>query len=98
MPFAVSSLLDALGIPATKVPIDATAFASYVIPPAACYIIFAVLALTPQTRPLRVALWSIVALLAWRATVSVEMSPGKPETKYLNVDLMVDTLKPFLCR
>ena len=85
----MSFILDALGIPSTKVPISVTIFASYVIPPVACYFIFAMLALTPDTRSVRVALWPIVALLAFRAVVCVDMSCGDPEKVFLNTDLFV---------
>ena len=87
--FAVSSLQNVLGVPPAKVPLDATTFVSYVIPPVICYFVVAVLAVTPQTRAVRVASWPVVALLAFRAAVSVDMSQGNPGRKFLNIDLVV---------
>ena len=86
---AVSSLRDAFGVPPTKVPASTSTFASYAIPPVACYIVAAVLAVTPQTRAFRVALWPVLALLAFRAAVSVDMSHGDPDRIILNVNLVV---------
>ena len=82
-------LWDELGIPPTQVPISLQTFISYVIPPVACYFVAAVLVITPQTRAIRVALWPIIALLAFRAAVSVDISHGKPEQKCFNVQLLV---------
>lgn len=89
MTFVSSSLRGALGLPATKVPISIITFASYVIPPLVCYFAVALLAVTPQTHAVRVALWPVVALLAFRTVVSVDMSRGIPELKFLNIDLLV---------
>ena len=84
---------DGLGIPPTQIPISLATFISYVIPPLACYFVAAVLAITPQTRAIRVALWPIIALLAFRAAVSVDISRGKPEHKFLNVQFLVCVLQ-----
>ena len=89
MSFTVSSLRDALGVPPIKLPLNTTIFVSYVVPPVACYIIAAMLAVTPQTRAIRVALWPVVTLLAFRAAVSVDMSQGNPGRKFLNIDYVV---------
>ena len=86
---SMPSLPDALGIPSTKVPISVATFLLYVVPPVACYFIFALLALTPETRPARVALWPVVALLAIRAAVSVDISHGKRDLKFLDGNLLV---------
>lgn len=85
----VSSLRGALGVPTTKVPISTASFVSYVFPPMVCYILVAVLAVTPQTRTVRIALCPVVASLTFRAVSSVDMSIGDPGQKYLNVDLLV---------
>lgn len=90
--FAVSFLQDALGVPSTKVPIGATMFVSYVIPPVVCYIIAAVLAVMPQTRVVRAALCPVVALLAMRAALSVDLSLGNPEQKSFDVGFVVRIL------
>jgi hypothetical protein len=85
------SLRNALGIPgpSTEIPIDSTTFVLYVLPPLICYLIVALLAVTPQTRAVRVALWPLVALLALRAALSMDMSLGKPEQKFLNILMVV---------
>ena len=89
MSFTVSSLRDALGVPSTKLPINGPIFVSYVIPLVVCYFIVAVLAVTPRTRAIRVALCPVVALLAFRAAVSVDMSQGNPERKFFNIEYVV---------
>lgn len=82
---------NALGVPATKIPVNATTLVSYVLPPVVCYFGVALLAVTPQTRAIRVALWPLVALLALRAALSVDMSHGRFERKAFNIDLVVST-------
>lgn len=72
-----------------------TTFVSYVIPSVACYIVAAVLAITPQTRALRIAICPVVALLALRAAVSVDVSFGKPDHEALNGELLVRTKSPW---
>ena len=88
MSFAVLSVWDVIGPPETKAPINVATFASYVLPPVLCYFIMAVLAITPHTRTLRMALWPVLALLAWRAALSVDMAPGDAARKFDN-DLAV---------
>ena len=58
-----------------------------------CCLVVAVLAVTPQTRTARVALWPIVALLALRAVVSVDMSLGQSERKILDALLAVSVFR-----
>ena len=88
--FAVlSRLRNAFGVPSATIPIDGTTFISYVLPPVVCYFVVALLAVTPQTRAVRVALWPLVALLALRAALSVDMSLGKPGYEFNNANLMV---------
>ena len=92
MPFAstaVLSLRNALGVPSAKIPVDGTTFVSYVLPPLVCYFAVAVLAVTPRTRIIRVAFWPLVALLALRAALSVDMSFGKPEQEFNSANLVV---------
>ncbi|KAG6371950.1 hypothetical protein JVT61DRAFT_8964 [Boletus reticuloceps] len=87
--FVVPSLWNALGVPSAKLPIDGPTLLSYVLPPLVCHFVAAVLAVTPRTRTIRVALWPLVALLALRAALSVDMSQGRTERKFLNVDLVL---------
>ena len=87
--FFVLSLRNGLGVPSTKIPIDATTFVLYVFPPVVCYFVVALLAVTPQTRPARVALWPLVSLLALRVALSMDMSLGKPDRKFLNILMAV---------
>jgi len=57
---------------------------AYVLPPVLFYFVMAVLAITPQTRALRMALWPVVALLALRASFSVDTAPNNFERKFHN--------------
>ncbi|KIJ16650.1 hypothetical protein PAXINDRAFT_168165 [Paxillus involutus ATCC 200175] len=82
-------LSDVLRIPPTRAPIDPTNFASYVLPPVLSYFAVAILAVTPQTHSLRVALWPLIALLALRAATSLDLSFDVPQRKLLNVDLVL---------
>ncbi|KAG9318899.1 hypothetical protein JVU11DRAFT_1009 [Chiua virens] len=72
----MSLTLTILGIPSTKVPVGFATLVSFIIPPMVCYSAAAVLAVTPKTRTIRVALLPIVTLLALRAIVSLDMSLG----------------------
>ncbi|KAG9311266.1 hypothetical protein JVU11DRAFT_8352 [Chiua virens] len=83
------SLWSALDIPLTRIPIDGTTLVSHVFPPVVCSFLVAVLAVTPQTRTIRFALWPVVALLALRAALSVDVSFGKPEREFLNIDMVL---------
>lgn len=87
------SLWDLYGVPPTRVPIGATTLVSYVLPPLVCYFVAAVLAVTPQTRAARVALWPVICFLALRAVVSVDMSLGKPEQKLFNTSLVASIFR-----
>jgi hypothetical protein len=89
MSFATSSLSDVLQIPPTRAPINSTNFVLYVLPPVLSYFAVAILAVTPQTHSLRVALWPLVALLTLRAAMSLDMSFGIPQRKFLDIDLVV---------
>ncbi|KAG6373496.1 hypothetical protein JVT61DRAFT_6654 [Boletus reticuloceps] len=82
-----ASSWNALGVPSTRIPIDGATFISHVLPPVVFYIASAVLAVTPQTHTVRVALWPLIALLALRAVLSVDMSHGKPECAFLDTFL-----------
>jgi hypothetical protein len=91
--FFVLSLRNGLGVPLTTIPINATTFVLYVLPPLTCYFVVALLAVIPQTRAVRVALWPLVALLALRAALSMDMSLGKPEGKFLNMLMAVSVFQ-----
>ena len=89
MSFATySTVWGAIGVPTTRAPINLATFVSYVLPPLLFYLVMAVLAITPQTRALRVALWPVIVLLALRAAFSVDMAPSNFERKFHN-DLAV---------
>ena len=88
MSFAASTMWAAIGVPTTKAPINVTTFLSYILPPVLFYFVMAVLAIKPQTRALRVALWPVIALLAFRAAFSVDMALSSFERKFHN-DLAV---------
>ncbi|KAF8838327.1 hypothetical protein BDN67DRAFT_982589 [Paxillus ammoniavirescens] len=81
MSFATLSLSDILQTPPIRAPIDLMDFASYVVPPVLSYFAVAVLAVTPKTHSLRVALWPLVALLALRAAMSLDLSFDVPQRK-----------------
>ncbi|KIK92099.1 hypothetical protein PAXRUDRAFT_830283 [Paxillus rubicundulus Ve08.2h10] len=89
MSFAAMSLSDILQIPPTRAPADPTNFASYIVPPVLSYFAVAILAVTPETHSLRVALWPLVALLALRAGAFVDLSLDVPRRKGLNLNLVV---------
>ncbi|KAI9569882.1 hypothetical protein HD554DRAFT_458450 [Boletus coccyginus] len=65
---------SAIGVPTSKAPIIIATLVSYVLPPVLFYFVMAVLAITPQTRALRVALWPVIALLALRTSMDMALS------------------------
>lgn len=81
----VLSLQNALGVPSAKVPIDSATLVLYILPP--------LVAVSPDTRTVRVALWPLVALLALRAGISVDLSFGKTERTINNVGLVVSVFR-----
>ncbi|KAF8135102.1 hypothetical protein EV363DRAFT_1322500 [Boletus edulis] len=83
------SMWNALGLPSTRIPNDSTVFVSHVLPPVVFYFALAVLAVTPQTHAVRVALWPLIVLSALRAVLSVDMSHGEPEYSFLNTILVL---------
>ena len=90
---SVLSLRNALGVPLTKIPIDGTAFISYVLPPVVSYFVVALLAVTPRTRAVRVALGPLIVLLALRAALSVDMSLGRTGYKCNNSVMVVSLFR-----
>ncbi|KAF8552587.1 hypothetical protein OG21DRAFT_1415869 [Imleria badia] len=82
MSFNSSFLQDTVGFPSIKaLTEEVTTFVSHVFPPMLCYFVMAVLAITPQTRTIRIILFPITALLALRAAVPVDMSLKFTERK-----------------
>ncbi|KAF8549293.1 hypothetical protein OG21DRAFT_1500504 [Imleria badia] len=61
---------------------EVTTFISHVLPLMLCYFIMAVLAITPQTCTLRIALFPAMVLLALRATLLMDMSLKNTERKF----------------
>ncbi|KIJ13307.1 hypothetical protein PAXINDRAFT_100771 [Paxillus involutus ATCC 200175] len=89
MSFAALSWSAVLRIPSIRAPIDPTNVISYVLPLVVLsYFAVAVLAVTPKTHSLRVALWPLVALLALRAAISIDLSLDVPQRQHLNVELV----------
>ena len=54
----------------------------YALLPVLGYFVVAGLAVTPHTHTLRLALWSVITLLALRAAASVDMSVTGPDQGY----------------
>lgn len=69
-----------------RLPFDTYTFFAYVLPPCLSYHVVALLVIFPGTRILRIALWPLIALLAFRAAVSVDFTGGNPVLIYLNID------------
>ncbi|KAG2058212.1 hypothetical protein BDR06DRAFT_950642 [Suillus hirtellus] len=82
-------LLDVLRLPTTKVLLTTESFTSRVLPPVACYFVTAFLVLLPRTQSVRIALWPITAILAFRAATSLDMSMGQPKFTILDIDLQL---------
>ncbi|KAG2104419.1 uncharacterized protein F5147DRAFT_775680 [Suillus discolor] len=83
------TLLDGLRLPTTKVLLTTETFASRVLPPLACSFATAFLVLLPGTQPVRIALWPITAILAFRAATSLDTSMEQPELTFLNMQLRI---------
>lgn len=87
------SLRDALGAPPARLPLNLTTWVSFVLPPLVLGFIMGFLAIMPKTRASRVALWPIVAFLALRATIAVDMSFGSPGLKFVNAYFAVSAFR-----
>ncbi|KAG1795364.1 uncharacterized protein HD556DRAFT_384039 [Suillus plorans] len=90
-------LLDGLRLPTTKVLLTTETFASRVLPPLACSFATAFLVLLPRTQPVRIALWPITAILAFRAATSLDMSMEQPDLTFLNMQLQVSSCIRINC-
>ena len=76
-------------IPLTRQPFDIHSAIVYLLPACLSYIVIATLVVLPGTRTLRVALWPLITILAFRGAVSVDLSNGDPQKSYRNVDFGV---------
>ncbi|KAG1720581.1 hypothetical protein EDB19DRAFT_1776134 [Suillus lakei] len=83
------SLPDGLRLPTARVPLTAENFASGILPPVVCYFVTAFLVLLPRTRPVRIALWPITAILAFCAGTSLDVCMGQPKLHFLNINLQL---------
>ncbi|KAI6009034.1 membrane bound O-acyl transferase family-domain-containing protein [Pisolithus marmoratus] len=80
---------DFLRVPpvSERLPLDASTLLAYILPACLSYYAAALLVILPGTRMLRIALWPLVALLAFRASVYVDFSGGDPTQAFLNLDI-----------
>ncbi|KAG1887647.1 hypothetical protein F4604DRAFT_1570826 [Suillus subluteus] len=83
------SFPDGLHLPTARVPVTAATFASGVLPPVVCSFATAFLVLLPRTQPVRIVLWPITAILAFRAATSLDVSMGEPKYNFLNTHLQI---------
>ncbi|KAG2367222.1 hypothetical protein BDR07DRAFT_1479344 [Suillus spraguei] len=82
-------LSDILRLPTARVPITTETFVSDILPPVVCYFATAFLVLLPRTQPVRIALWPITAVLAFRAATSLDVCMGQQNLNFLNIDLQL---------
>ncbi|KAG6330097.1 hypothetical protein ID866_8993 [Astraeus odoratus] len=81
------SLVGALfRAPETRVPFNTSNVFEHVLPASFSYIVVAVLVILPGTRLLRIAVWPLIALLAFHASTYVDFSNGNTQLSHLNVD------------
>ncbi|KAG2145163.1 hypothetical protein DEU56DRAFT_883619 [Suillus clintonianus] len=83
------SFPDSLRLPTARIPLTTENFVSDVLPPVICYFATAFLVQQPQTQPVRIALWPITAILAFRAATSLDMCMGQPKLQFWNIDLQL---------
>ncbi|KAH7926245.1 hypothetical protein BV22DRAFT_1009446 [Leucogyrophana mollusca] len=88
MSFALVTARNVLRLAPTRSPLTAHSFVSDILPPIACYFATAVLVLIPRTRWIRLALWPITLLLAFRAALSTDFSMNDPRQAFWNIDLL----------
>ncbi|KAG1818381.1 hypothetical protein EV424DRAFT_1528064 [Suillus variegatus] len=50
-------------------------------------ILYSIFVLLPPTQPVRIALWPVTAILAFRAATSLDMCMEQPKLAFLNIDL-----------
>ena len=78
-----------LNLALAKQPFDVLSTITHLVPAFSSYIAFAILTMLPGTRTLRIGLWPLIALLAYRAAACVDLSNGNPKNSWLNVDFAV---------
>ncbi|KAI6130072.1 membrane bound O-acyl transferase family-domain-containing protein [Pisolithus croceorrhizus] len=78
---------DILRVPpaSERLSFDTYTFLAYILPPCLAYHVVALLVILPGTRILRIALWPLIALLAFRAAVYVDFTGGNPQRTFLNL-------------
>ena len=76
-------------LPSTRHAFDIRSTIIYLLPACLSYVAVAILVLFPGTRSLRIALWPLIAILAFRAAVYVDLSNGDPQSTYLNANFAV---------
>ncbi|KAH7889166.1 hypothetical protein F5I97DRAFT_1923733 [Phlebopus sp. FC_14] len=89
MDTATPVLDDFLRLPPTYSHFNIMTFVLYVLPVVFCYLLAAVLAVVSRTRWPQIALCFITVMLAFRAAKFLDLSMGKPERKFLNVQLVL---------
>ncbi|KAI6123906.1 membrane bound O-acyl transferase family-domain-containing protein [Pisolithus croceorrhizus] len=66
-----------------RLPFNTSTFLAYTLPTCLSYYVAAILVTLPGTRVYRMALWPLVALLAFRASVYIDFTGGDPQQTYL---------------
>ena len=82
-------LNDILHVSSMRQPFDVRSTITYLLPACLSYIVVAILVTLPGTRTLRIALWPLIAILAFRAAAYVDFSNGNPQSAYLNANFAV---------
>lgn len=85
---ADSPLINAI-LPSTRHPFNIPSTITYLLPACLSYVAVAILVMLPGTRPLRIALWPLIALLVFRAAAYIDFSNGDPRSTYLNANFAV---------
>ncbi|KAI5989068.1 membrane bound O-acyl transferase family-domain-containing protein [Pisolithus albus] len=80
---------DILRIPpvSERLPFNTSTFFAYILPACLSYLVTALLVILPGTRMYRVALFPLVALLAFRAPAYVDFTGGDPGQTWVNLDI-----------
>ena len=76
-------------LPSTRYPFDIRSAITYLLPACLSYVTVAILVMLPGTRLLRIALWPLIALLAFRAAACVDFSNSDPQSTYHNTKFAV---------
>ncbi|KAI6046704.1 membrane bound O-acyl transferase family-domain-containing protein [Pisolithus marmoratus] len=78
---------------AETLPFDLSTLFTHVLPACVSYYVFAVLVILPGTRTLRISLWPLIVLLAYRAAVLVDFSCNNPQRTYLNLVMFIMVMR-----